>query len=162
MLVPRRRTAWAEQRYGSKSAGLLCPNLIDVRVLWIGLIALRIRNFDLIWRIKELVDGSDIDEILKGDSKDPVKPWERPWTTDEMRQQSASWNLAGDSGLLRHLQQFSQVGNVPMKVFVLDALNSPPRDWGAKTRNYIRRRDSQLTIRAALIMMTTTTKHVPL
>ncbi|XP_021933129.1 WASH complex subunit 2-like isoform X4 [Zootermopsis nevadensis] len=43
-----------------------------------------------------------------GDSKDPVKPWERPWTTDEMRQQSASWNLAGDSGLLRHLQQFSQ------------------------------------------------------
>lgn len=49
------------------------------------------------------------------DSKDPVKPWERPWNTDEMRQQSASWNLAGDSGLLRHLQQFSQVGNLLMK-----------------------------------------------
>lgn len=43
------------------------------------------------------------------DSKDPVKPWDRPWTTNEMRQQSSNWNLAGDAGLLKHLQQFSQV-----------------------------------------------------
>jgi len=42
------------------------------------------------------------------DSKDAVKPWERPWTTNEMRQQSSNWNLAGDAGLLKHLQQFSQ------------------------------------------------------
>ncbi|PNF28853.1 hypothetical protein B7P43_G04435 [Cryptotermes secundus] len=45
---------------------------------------------------------------VKEDSEDPVKSWERPWNTDEMRQQSAGWNLAGDAGLLRHLQQFSQ------------------------------------------------------
>lgn len=45
---------------------------------------------------------------VKEDSKDPVKSWERPWNTDEMRQQGAGWNLAGDAGLLRHLQQFSQ------------------------------------------------------
>lgn len=43
------------------------------------------------------------------DSKDAVKPWDRPWTTNEMRQQSSNWNLAGDAGLLKHLQQFSQV-----------------------------------------------------
>ncbi|XP_069691240.1 WASH complex subunit 2 isoform X2 [Periplaneta americana] len=42
------------------------------------------------------------------ESKESVKPWEKPWTTEEMRQQSANWNLAGDAGLLRHLQQFSQ------------------------------------------------------
>lgn len=42
------------------------------------------------------------------DSKDAVKPWDRPWTTNEMRQQSSNWNLAGDAGLLKHLQQFSQ------------------------------------------------------
>ncbi|KAJ4443186.1 hypothetical protein ANN_04836 [Periplaneta americana] len=44
----------------------------------------------------------------KEESKESVKPWEKPWTTEEMRQQSANWNLAGDAGLLRHLQQFSQ------------------------------------------------------
>ncbi|PSN44867.1 WASH complex subunit 2 [Blattella germanica] len=42
------------------------------------------------------------------ESKDPVKPWERPWSTEEMRQQSGNWNLAGDAGLLKHLQEFSQ------------------------------------------------------
>jgi WASH complex subunit FAM21 len=49
------------------------------------------------------------------DSKNSVKPWERPWNTDEMRQQSANWNLAGDAGLLKHLQQFSQVRNILIK-----------------------------------------------
>ena len=33
--------------------------------------------------------------------------WERPWSTDEMRQQCGNWTLAGDAGLLLHLQQFS-------------------------------------------------------
>ncbi|KAJ9595725.1 hypothetical protein L9F63_013088, partial [Diploptera punctata] len=42
------------------------------------------------------------------EAKEPVKPWERPWTTEEMRQQSENWNLAGDAGLLKHLQEFSQ------------------------------------------------------
>ncbi|GLH03129.1 WASH complex subunit 2 [Gryllus bimaculatus] len=40
--------------------------------------------------------------------KDTAKAWEKPWTTDEIREHSANWNLAGDSGLLNHLQQFSQ------------------------------------------------------
>lgn len=40
--------------------------------------------------------------------KETKKPWERPWTTDEIRAQSANWNLAGDAGLLNHLQEFSQ------------------------------------------------------
>ncbi|XP_066991441.2 WASH complex subunit 2 [Anabrus simplex] len=36
------------------------------------------------------------------------KPWEKPWTTDEIRRESGNWSLAGDAGLLNHLQQFSQ------------------------------------------------------
>ncbi|XP_053477043.1 WASH complex subunit 2 isoform X2 [Ictalurus furcatus] len=34
--------------------------------------------------------------------------WERPWTLDEMRKNSASWSLAADSGLFLYLQDFSQ------------------------------------------------------
>ncbi|XP_037127178.1 WASH complex subunit 2 isoform X2 [Syngnathus acus] len=34
--------------------------------------------------------------------------WERPWTLDEMRQSSANWSLAADSGLFLFLQDFSQ------------------------------------------------------
>ncbi|KAF4090256.1 hypothetical protein AMELA_G00049900 [Ameiurus melas] len=34
--------------------------------------------------------------------------WERPWTLDEMRKDSASWSLAADSGLFLYLQDFSQ------------------------------------------------------
>ena len=36
-----------------------------------------------------------------------AKSWERPWTTEEMKQQCNAWTLAGDAGLLLHLQQFS-------------------------------------------------------
>lgn len=36
------------------------------------------------------------------------KSWERSWTTEEMRQNAHTWNLAGDAGLLKHLQEFSQ------------------------------------------------------
>lgn len=39
---------------------------------------------------------------------DGVQIWERAWTTDEMRQHSADWSLAGDAGLLQYLQKFSQ------------------------------------------------------
>ncbi|XP_054456135.1 WASH complex subunit 2 isoform X2 [Anoplopoma fimbria] len=34
--------------------------------------------------------------------------WERPWTLEEMRQSSANWSLAADSGLFLFLQDFSQ------------------------------------------------------
>ncbi|XP_073337472.1 WASH complex subunit 2 isoform X2 [Pagrus major] len=34
--------------------------------------------------------------------------WERPWSLEEMRQSSANWSLAADSGLFLFLQDFSQ------------------------------------------------------
>ncbi|KAM6915944.1 WASH complex subunit 2A [Xenentodon cancila] len=34
--------------------------------------------------------------------------WERPWSVEEIRQHSASWSLAADSGLFLFLQDFSQ------------------------------------------------------
>ncbi|XP_076142304.1 WASH complex subunit 2A isoform X3 [Alosa pseudoharengus] len=34
--------------------------------------------------------------------------WERPWTLEEMRKNSANWSLAADSGLFLFLQDFSQ------------------------------------------------------
>uniref|UniRef100_UPI0037E78F96 WASH complex subunit 2 isoform X2 n=1 Tax=Semicossyphus pulcher TaxID=241346 RepID=UPI0037E78F96 len=37
-----------------------------------------------------------------------VQIWERPWTLEEMRQSSANWSLAADSGLFLFLQDFSQ------------------------------------------------------
>jgi WASH complex subunit FAM21 len=36
------------------------------------------------------------------------KIWEKAWTLDEMKHFSTSWSLAGDSGLLLHLKQFSE------------------------------------------------------
>ena len=37
------------------------------------------------------------------------KSWDHPWTTEEMRAKRREWSLAGDAGLLKHLQQFSEV-----------------------------------------------------
>lgn len=37
------------------------------------------------------------------------KSWDHPWTTDEMRKKRREWSLAGDIGLLKHLQHFSEV-----------------------------------------------------
>lgn len=37
------------------------------------------------------------------------KSWDHPWTTEEMRKKRREWSLAGDVGLLKHLQQFSEV-----------------------------------------------------
>uniref|UniRef100_A0A3Q2ZRU5 WASH complex subunit 2C n=1 Tax=Kryptolebias marmoratus TaxID=37003 RepID=A0A3Q2ZRU5_KRYMA len=34
--------------------------------------------------------------------------WERPWSLEEIRQHSANWSLAADSGLFHFLQDFSQ------------------------------------------------------
>ncbi|XP_008559986.1 WASH complex subunit 2 isoform X1 [Microplitis demolitor] len=41
-------------------------------------------------------------------SEEPEKSWDHPWTTDEMRLKQGEWSLAGDVGLLRHLQEFSE------------------------------------------------------
>ncbi|XP_067375929.1 WASH complex subunit 2 isoform X2 [Channa argus] len=40
-------------------------------------------------------------------SEKDAQIWERPWTLEEMRQNSASWSLAADSGLFLYLQDFS-------------------------------------------------------
>uniref|UniRef100_A0A096MD77 WASH complex subunit FAM21-like n=1 Tax=Poecilia formosa TaxID=48698 RepID=A0A096MD77_POEFO len=40
-------------------------------------------------------------------SKD-AQVWERPWSLEEIRQHSANWSLAADSGLFLFLQDFSQ------------------------------------------------------
>ncbi|XP_024936707.1 WASH complex subunit 2 isoform X2 [Cephus cinctus] len=36
------------------------------------------------------------------------KSWDHPWTTEEIRRKRNEWTLAGDAGLLKHLQQFSE------------------------------------------------------
>ncbi|WAR16383.1 WASC2-like protein [Mya arenaria] len=36
------------------------------------------------------------------------RSWERAWSLKEMRENAASWSLAGDAGLLQYLQDFSQ------------------------------------------------------
>uniref|UniRef100_H3CTE0 FAM21/CAPZIP domain-containing protein n=1 Tax=Tetraodon nigroviridis TaxID=99883 RepID=H3CTE0_TETNG len=41
-------------------------------------------------------------------SQKDTQMWERPWTLEEMRQTSANWSLAADSGLFLFLQDFSQ------------------------------------------------------
>ncbi|XP_041645615.1 WASH complex subunit 2C isoform X2 [Cheilinus undulatus] len=41
-------------------------------------------------------------------SQKDAQIWERPWTLEEMRQNSANWSLAADAGLFLFLQDFSQ------------------------------------------------------
>ncbi|XP_012217073.2 WASH complex subunit 2-like isoform X1 [Linepithema humile] len=41
-------------------------------------------------------------------SDDVEKSWDHPWTTEEMKKKRREWSLAGDVGLLKHLQQFSE------------------------------------------------------
>ncbi|XP_078050380.1 PWP1 homolog no child left behind isoform X2 [Augochlora pura] len=41
-------------------------------------------------------------------SNEMDKSWNHPWTTEEMRKKRREWSLAGDVGLLKHLQQFSE------------------------------------------------------
>lgn len=42
------------------------------------------------------------------DLHEPPKPWEKPWTPEDLRRNSTCWTLAGDAGLLKYLQEFSQ------------------------------------------------------
>ncbi|KAL6101862.1 washc2c [Pungitius sinensis] len=51
-----------------------------------------------------LANGPSTSEALGKDAQ----IWERPWTLEEMRQSSADWSLAADSGLFLFLQDFSQ------------------------------------------------------
>ncbi|XP_055018428.1 WASH complex subunit 2A-like [Boleophthalmus pectinirostris] len=53
------------------------------------------------------------DGLTNGPSKSDhvdngAQVWERPWTIAEMKQNSANWSLAADSGLFLFLQDFSQ------------------------------------------------------
>lgn len=36
-----------------------------------------------------------------------AKKWERPWNTSDIRENSANWTLAGDTGLLNFLQEYA-------------------------------------------------------
>lgn len=51
-----------------------------------------------------MANGPSRSELLDKDAQ----IWERPWTLEEMRQTSANWSLAADSGLFLFLQDFSQ------------------------------------------------------
>ncbi|CAL8390971.1 unnamed protein product [Arctogadus glacialis] len=51
--------------------------------------------------------GADVPSLSNHLGKDN-QVWERPWTLGEMRQASANWSLAADSGLFLFLQDFSQ------------------------------------------------------
>ncbi|XP_034059646.1 WASH complex subunit 2 isoform X3 [Gymnodraco acuticeps] len=51
-----------------------------------------------------IVNGPSRSEHLENGAQS----WERPWTLEEMRQSSANWSLAADSGLFLFLQDFSQ------------------------------------------------------
>lgn len=51
-----------------------------------------------------IANGPSRSEHLEKDAQ----IWERPWTLEEMRQSSANWSLAADSGLFLFLQDFSQ------------------------------------------------------
>ncbi|GAA6223367.1 WASH complex subunit FAM21-like [Lates japonicus] len=50
-----------------------------------------------------MTNGPSRSEHLEKDAQ----IWERPWTLGEMRQSSANWSLAADSGLFLFLQDFS-------------------------------------------------------
>nr|XP_043902136.1 WASH complex subunit 2 isoform X1 [Solea senegalensis] len=50
-----------------------------------------------------MANGPSRSEHLEKDAQ----LWERPWTLEEMRQGSANWSLAADSGLFLFLQDFS-------------------------------------------------------
>uniref|UniRef100_A0A3B3H5P7 FAM21/CAPZIP domain-containing protein n=1 Tax=Oryzias latipes TaxID=8090 RepID=A0A3B3H5P7_ORYLA len=51
-----------------------------------------------------MANGPDRNNLLEKDAH----IWERPWSVEEIRQHSANWSLAADSGLFLYLQDFSQ------------------------------------------------------
>ncbi|KAG8224208.1 hypothetical protein J437_LFUL002664 [Ladona fulva] len=81
--------------------------------------------------------------VLKGkmlnekDDSGIQKTWERPWSTEEMRAHCSSWNLAGDAGLLKHLQEFSQnlLQKTHMTEVALDSLLEEMRNTSVDVQN---------------------------
>ncbi|XP_071442969.1 WASH complex subunit 2 [Hetaerina americana] len=71
------------------------------------------------------------------DDSNIQKVWERPWSTEEMRAHCSNWNLAGDAGLLKHLQEFSQ--NLMQKTHTaevaLDSLLEDMRNTSVDVQN---------------------------
>ncbi|XP_014781210.1 WASH complex subunit 2 isoform X1 [Octopus bimaculoides] len=53
-------------------------------------------------------DSSQQLSSTNDDSSVGPKVWERPWTIEEIKAAAGKWSLAGDAGLLLHLQNFSQ------------------------------------------------------
>ncbi|XP_064652229.1 WASH complex subunit 2-like [Lineus longissimus] len=45
---------------------------------------------------------------MNGPTAEGDKVWEKSWSVDEIRKGAVNWSLAGDAGLLLHLQEFSQ------------------------------------------------------
>uniref|UniRef100_K1QZI4 Protein FAM21 n=1 Tax=Magallana gigas TaxID=29159 RepID=K1QZI4_MAGGI len=41
-------------------------------------------------------------------STEGSRPWEKPWSVEEMRKEANNWSLSGDAGLLLYLKDFSQ------------------------------------------------------
>ncbi|XP_017286612.1 WASH complex subunit 2 isoform X2 [Kryptolebias marmoratus] len=52
-----------------------------------------------------MANGPSRNEHLE---QEDAQIWERPWSLEEIRQHSANWSLAADSGLFHFLQDFSQ------------------------------------------------------
>ncbi|XP_025989573.1 WASH complex subunit 2 [Solenopsis invicta] len=65
------------------------------------------------------------------------KSWDYPWTTEEMRRKRREWSLAGDVGLLKHLQQFSEnlVSKASKTQAALDTLTTQLKETGILVDN---------------------------
>lgn len=75
--------------------------------------------------MSRLPDGMANGPSRSEDLENDAQIWERPWTLEEMRQSSANWSLAADSGVsqkcLHHLwyglRRTSQINKVLQKCF---------------------------------------------
>ncbi|XP_036148556.1 WASH complex subunit 2 isoform X2 [Monomorium pharaonis] len=65
------------------------------------------------------------------------KSWDHPWTTEEMRKKRREWSLAGDVGLLKHLQQFSEnlVSKTNKTQAAMDTLTTQLKETGILVDN---------------------------
>ncbi|EFN80825.1 Protein FAM21C [Harpegnathos saltator] len=65
------------------------------------------------------------------------KSWDHAWTTEEMRKKRREWSLAGDVGLLKHLQQFSEnlISKANKTQSALDTLTTQLKETGILVDN---------------------------